>query len=138
MRELRAQVTLPGEPEAAELSQGQSPEPGCSTHTHSRNILHCLGQTTTQSILNRPLTVLCRASLFRGTGTEQKTHLQLQIFHHYHQHQRSCLNISPKLARGQSVTSASPNCALYDTALDDSLCQYSWLLFLLGKTHVLP
>lgn len=72
MRELRAQVTLPGEPEAAELSQGQSlersPEPGWALQhprSHSRNMFHCPGQTTIQPSIGLSL-VLCRASCIPG------------------------------------------------------------------------
>lgn len=143
MREWRAQVTLPGEPEAAELSQGQSlersPSPAgrCSTHAHTPGICFTARGKQQPSLQQASHWCSAQPPVFPGTWTAQKTHLQLQMIHHYHQHQRSCLNVPPKLARGQSVTSASPNRALCDTALDGSLCQYSWLLFLLGKNSCL-
>lgn len=102
------------------------------THTLQENV--SLPGANNNPTFNRPLTGALQSLLYSwALGLLQKTHLLLQMIRHYHQHQRRCLNVPPKLARGQNVTSASPNWALYDTALDDSWCQYSWLLFLLGK-----
>lgn len=82
MRELRAQVTLPREPEAPGLSQGQSlerspelPAQRCSTHTHTLQEYVSLPGANNNPIFYRPLTGAPQSLLYSWALGLRRKHI---------------------------------------------------------------